>query len=141
MLKKVLTFTLNRAIIYKGCCRCVGMADETDSKSVVGDHVWVQVPPPAPETKHPDIVLMSGCFFAFHTNFSIQISIGQNKKSSVQSTKDFGVPGGIRTPDLLVRSQSLYPAELQAHCSSQRNILYHTLPRLSSVFFKKIRFF
>lgn len=27
----------------------------------------------------------------------------------------FGVPGGIRTPDLLVRSQSLYPAELQAH--------------------------
>ncbi len=27
----------------------------------------------------------------------------------------FGTPGGIRTPDLLVRSQSLYPAELQAH--------------------------
>ena len=27
----------------------------------------------------------------------------------------YGVPGGIRTPDLLVRSQSLYPAELQAH--------------------------
>ena len=25
-----------------------------------------------------------------------------------------GVPGGIRTPDLLVRSQTLYPAELQA---------------------------
>ena len=24
------------------------------------------------------------------------------------------MPGGIRTPDLLVRSQSLYPAELQA---------------------------
>ena len=28
---------------------------------------------------------------------------------------DIGVPGGIRTPDLLVRSQSLYPAELQVH--------------------------
>ena len=27
----------------------------------------------------------------------------------------YGVPGGIRTPDLLVRSQSLYPAELPAH--------------------------
>ena len=27
----------------------------------------------------------------------------------------FGVPGGIRTPDPLVRSQILYPAELQAH--------------------------
>ena len=25
------------------------------------------------------------------------------------------MPGGIRTPDLLVRSQSLYPAELWAH--------------------------
>ena len=27
----------------------------------------------------------------------------------------FGAPGGTRTPDLLVRSQSLYPAELLAH--------------------------
>ena len=27
----------------------------------------------------------------------------------------FGAPGAIRTPDRLVRSQVLYPAELQAH--------------------------
>ena len=27
----------------------------------------------------------------------------------------FGTPEGTRTPDLLVRSQSLYPAELPAH--------------------------
>ena len=27
--------------------RRVGMADDADSKSVVGNHVWVQVPPPA----------------------------------------------------------------------------------------------
>ena len=27
--------------------RCVGMADDADSKSVVGNHVRVQVPPPA----------------------------------------------------------------------------------------------
>ena len=35
-------------IVY-GCeiSRCVGMADEADSKSVVGNHVRVQVPPPA----------------------------------------------------------------------------------------------
>lgn len=26
-----------------------------------------------------------------------------------------GVPEGIRTPDLLIRSQALYPAELRAH--------------------------
>ena len=29
-------------------CRCGGMADATDSKSVVGNNVWVQVPPPVP---------------------------------------------------------------------------------------------
>jgi hypothetical protein len=28
-----------------------------------------------------------------------------------------GAPGEIRTPDLLIRSQSLYPAELRAHMS------------------------
>ena len=28
--------------------RCVGMADDADSKSVGGNTVWVQVPPPAP---------------------------------------------------------------------------------------------
>jgi hypothetical protein len=30
-------------------------------------------------------------------------------------TSGSGVPGGIRTPDLLIRSQTLYPAELRAH--------------------------
>ena len=29
-----------------------------------------------------------------------------------------GGPGGIRTPDLLVRSQTLYPAELRSHISA-----------------------
>jgi hypothetical protein len=28
------------------------------------------------------------------------------------------VPGGIRTPNLLIRSQKLYPVELQAHLES-----------------------
>ncbi len=28
-----------------------------------------------------------------------------------------GDPGGIRTPDLLIRSQVLYPAELRSHLS------------------------
>ena len=30
-------------------CRCVGMVDEADSKSVASDGVWVRVPPPAPK--------------------------------------------------------------------------------------------
>ena len=29
-----------------------------------------------------------------------------------------GAPGGIRTPDLLVRSQTLYPTELRAHINN-----------------------
>ena len=32
-----------------------------------------------------------------------------------------GVPGGIRTPNLLIRSQKLYPVELQALISKSQN--------------------
>src|SRR5690606_20358391 len=32
----------------------------------------------------------------------------------------FGVPGRIRTPDLLIRSQTLYPAELRARDGATR---------------------
>ena len=38
--------------------RRVGMADDADSKSVVGNHVWVQVPPPAVKNKAGHIVLL-----------------------------------------------------------------------------------
>ena len=33
--------------LYESTGRHVGMADEADSKSVVGNYVWVRVPPPA----------------------------------------------------------------------------------------------
>ena len=43
---------------------------------------------------------------------------GQTRKKEPlgksSGSADCGVPRGIRTPDLLVRSQSLYPAELWA---------------------------
>src|ERR1700741_2374096 len=32
-----------------------------------------------------------------------------------QVIEKYGAPGGTRTPDLLVRSQTLYPTELRAH--------------------------
>ncbi len=35
----------------------------------------------------------------------------------------YGAPGVIRTPDLLVRSQLLYPAELRAHIASNATFL------------------
>ncbi len=33
----------------------------------------------------------------------------------MQVIEKYGAPGGTRTPDLLVRSQTLYPTELRAH--------------------------
>ena len=41
----------------------------------------------------------------------------------------FGAPGGIRTPDLPVRSRTLYPAKLRVHIN-----IIHT-------FFSKIKIF
>jgi hypothetical protein len=35
--------------------------------------------------------------------------------NSALSNSEKCVPGGIRTPNLLIRSQKLYPVELQAH--------------------------
>ena len=43
----------------------------------------------------------------------------KKRKSSQDSLENYhltnGVPGGIRTPDLQVRSLPFYPAKLQAH--------------------------
>src|ERR1700735_2653438 len=43
----------------------------------------------------------------------------KNQKTPARSIKikENGAPGEIRTPDPLVRSQMLYPAELRARCS------------------------
>ena len=48
----------------------------------------------------------------------------------------FGTAGGTRTPDLLVRSQSLYPAELQAHFSNSFIIISSKVQYVNP-FFKK----
>ena len=54
-----------------------------------------------------------------------------------------GAPRGTRTLDLLIRSQTLYPAELVAliqfvvsYCLVTTNIYYHSFAQLSSIFFK-----
>ena len=39
----------------------------------------------------------------------------KNPRNRMIPGKILGAPGGTRTPDLLVRSQTLYPAELLAH--------------------------
>ena len=37
----------------------------------------------------------------------------------------FGTPKGTRTPDLLIRSQSLYPTELSAHVRCSTALKYN----------------
>jgi hypothetical protein len=52
-----------------------------------------------------------------------------------------GAPEGTRTPDLLIRSQTLYPAELPAHillAFSPENVFYYSARRPESqAFFSK----
>ena len=52
----------------------------------------------------------------------------------------FGALEGTRTPDLLVRSQSLYPAELQAHSLLKTfDILSYNICKIKSFFKKFLR--
>ena len=48
-----------------------------------------------------------------------------------------GAPEGIRTPDLLIRSQTLYPAELQArisrHVAMTKFIISESLPPVNAL--------
>ena len=58
-----------------------------------------------------------------------------------------GALQGIRTPDLLVRSQTLYPAELAAHILLSSGfrltaqVYYHICEKKSTLILKKIQFF
>jgi hypothetical protein len=45
------------------------MADVTDSKSVGGDTVWVQVPPPAPKQYNPNQIFPVGDGFGLFVYF------------------------------------------------------------------------
>ena len=40
---------------------------------------------------------------------------GNQNKTPTESSSDSGMPDRIRTYDLLLRKQTLYPAELRAH--------------------------
>ena len=53
--ERLLNFCAGCAILIPSC-RCDGMVDVTDSKSVGGDTVWVRVPPPAPREAAPALL-------------------------------------------------------------------------------------
>ena len=48
----------------------------------------------------------------------------------------YGALEGIRTPDLLVRSQTLYPTELRAHLALKLILYYHCFFASSSRIYK-----
>src|SRR5436190_23703459 len=47
-----------------------------------------------------------------------EIDAGEKFLKSLKRQGKIGAPGEIRTPDLLLRRQSLYPAELRARANS-----------------------
>ena len=67
-------------------------------------------------------------------------SLCQKNKKAMKSfdfTAFSGAMEGTRTPGLLIRSQSLYPAELPTHTfRSEHDIVYHSEAGLSTVFSK-----
>ena len=54
------------------------------------------------------------------------------KKQPSQRSTAYTVPGGTRTPGLLVRSQALYPAELQAHALTTNVIIAHGAQKVNA---------
>ena len=69
----------------------------------------------------------------------VNIEALAKKKPLAQTTQEVltGAPEGTRTPDLLVRSQSLYPAELQAHLFFNSLIIIGAFPANVKAFVKK----
>ena len=57
-------------------CRCDGMVDVTDSKSVGGDTVWVRVPPPAPA---PPRATLPGAGFVFMMGKPARTLLGRGR--------------------------------------------------------------
>ena len=79
---------------------------------------------------------LSPKFFRFAQNLDTRVRVPttQNNKNSEADKyllRYFGTLEGTRTPDLLVRSQSLYPAELPAH--TNKNIsTYSVVNKIST---------
>ena len=63
------------------------------------------------------------------------------EKSVYPKIYAFNVSDMIRTRDLLIRSQTLYPAELHSHIRFEQNIYYSMKDKMSITFFKKFKKF
>ena len=90
---------MNKKDIYDNILfvrRRVGMADEADSKSVVGNNVRVQVPPPA--LKNPKCSSIWDLSFYFNFILIASLPKPDSFKSSVSTTVSSGI-SKIKTPE------------------------------------------
>ena len=80
-------------------------------------------------------------FFSILPLFVVEVYDGmqKNKKSEPHGFGFFGTPQEIRTPDLLVRSQTLYPAELAARVLADNTIIIPPGSCFVNTFFEKFK--
>ena len=68
--------------------------------------------------------------------------VPKTKKERTPEGVRSGTPEGTRTPDLLIRSQSLYPTELPAHVQSRLPAYINTaIRKCQALFFKFLKIF
>ena len=113
---RFLTHLLNRGVLIKSSELAIKKPNHKDGVNYLGGIIR-----PIPGT-HP-CGAACGCSNTFLTHLSnrgvlIKASSQPLKSPTTKTVRLFnGAPGGIRTPDHLVRSQVLYPAELRARNS------------------------
>ena len=90
---------------------------------------FIRICRPSPKHRARTLLLkpVNDCFLNEAGPFGFESLLAHQYKSPDKRGFCFGTPGGIRTPDLLIRSQALYPAELLAHiiAFAARNSLYN----------------
>ena len=113
--------------------RCKGYSLCCAKPCILGDRCFATVPASDFTAKNspPD------CFLNAVHPLRLRIPLAQKEPCTLSAHGSFdGALQGIRTPDLLVRSQTLYPTELAAHCVSQ--LLYDSTNKSKNqLFFKK----
>ena len=77
-------------------------------------------PPLRSGDRHRRCAALSSNSLVFCREFEVRVTHGSNRVAVFISIGG-GAPGEIRTPDLLVRSQTLYPTELRAQTVTVRH--------------------
>ena len=86
--------------------------------------------------KKAQILVNKICAFSFLIGF-----LRDKTKTANHLVCGLDVSDMIRTRDLLIRSQTLYPAELHSHIRFEQNIYYSMKDEMSITFFKKFKKF